>query len=154
MSMSVSGSQATHPEDLRAFLARTPLFRAAPQESLDRLAAQLRRHEAAAGMVVVRQGDPGDDLYLVESGRLEVTTVTSGQPVALGLLGPGDFFGEMALLRKSPRTATVTALTPSRLWTLSRAALVEVIRQSPAVADQLRAVTRKRELANALRALQ
>ena len=147
-------ASATGQDHLSAFLARTPLFRAAPPEALARLAAQLRGQEVAAGTRVVRQGESGTDLYLVESGRLEVSAVSGGETLNLSLLGPGDFFGEMALLRKSPRTATVTALTPARLWTLSRAALAEVIRQSPAVGDHLRAVTKKRELANALRALQ
>ena len=141
-------------DHLRAFLARTPLFRAMPPEALAELAAQLRGQDVAAGTAIVRQGAAGDELYLVESGTLEVTTTSGGHVVKLGLLGPGDFFGEMALLRKSPRTASVTALTPARVWTLSRAALATTIRQAPAVGDHLRDIMRQRDLANALRALQ
>jgi CRP-like cAMP-binding protein len=144
----------TERDHLRAFLARTPLFRALPPEALEWLAEQVRGREVAAGAVVVHQGEAAEDLYLVESGRLEVTTASGGRTLALGLLGPGDFFGEMALLRKSPRSATVTALADARLWALSRAGLVAVIRQHPAVGDHLRAVTRQRALANALHALQ
>ena len=136
------------------FLARTPLFRAAPAEVLVWLAEQLRRHEVAAGEAVISQGELAHDLYLVEAGRLEVYTISGDRSVTLGLLGPGDFFGEMALLRKSPRSATVTALTPARLWSLSRANLAEAIRQHPAIGDHLRTVTRQRALANALHALQ
>ncbi|MFN8517211.1 MAG: cyclic nucleotide-binding domain-containing protein [Thermomicrobiales bacterium] len=153
----MGGVQPQSPGDqdhLRAFLARTPLFRAAPPEALAELTAQLRGHDVASGSVIVRQGDLGDDLYLIESGTLEVSTASGGKTINLGLLRPGDFFGEMALVRKSPRTATVTALTPARLWTLSRAALVATLRQAPAVGDHLRTIIRQRELANALRALQ
>ena len=145
---------ATDPEQLRAFLARTSLFHGAPPEVLMWLAEQLRGHEVAAGMAVIRQGEQAQDLYLVEAGHLQASTVSGDRTVTLAQLGPGDFFGEMALLRREPRTATVTALTPARLWTLSRANLAEVIRQHPAVGDHLRAVTRQRALANALHALQ
>jgi CRP-like cAMP-binding protein len=141
-------------DHLRAFLARTPLFHAMPPEALEWLAERMRGRAVAAGAVVIRQGDPAADLYLVESGRLEVRADTGGRNVALGQLGPGDFFGEMALLRNTPRSATVTARTDARLWTLSRAGLIDVIRQHPAVGDHLRAVMRQRALANALHALQ
>jgi voltage-gated potassium channel len=145
---------AAERDHLRAFLARAPLFRAMPPEALDWLMEQVRGHAVAAGTVVMRQGDPAEDLYLVESGRLAVTTATGGRNLTLGQLGPGDFFGEMALLRKSPRSATITALTDARLWALSRTGLIETIRQHPTVGDHLRAVTRQRALANALHALQ
>jgi CRP-like cAMP-binding protein len=153
----MSGEQlraADEDERRRAFLARMPLFRAAPPDALARLARQLRGLEVAAGTAVVQQGEPGDDLYLVEDGALEVSLASGGRVVTLAQLGPGDLFGEIALLRRAARGATVTARTPARLWALSRAALAEVIRQAPAVGDHLREVMRQRELANALRALQ
>jgi voltage-gated potassium channel len=144
----------TDPEQLRAFLAHTPLFRAAPADALVWLTEQLRAHDVASGTAMIRQGDAAHDLYLIESGRLEVRTTNGSRDITLGLLGPGDFFGEMALLRKAQRSATVTALTDARLWSLSRADLAEAIRQHPAIGDHLRSVTRQRALANALHALQ
>ena len=152
--MTDTSSPDTDLEQLRAFLAHTSLFRAAPDEVLTWLTVQLRVHDVAAGTAVIRQGDVAHDLYLVEAGRLEVRTTSGDRSVILGLLGPGDFFGEMALLRKSPRSATVTALTTARLWSLARADLAEAIRQHPAIGDHLRTVTRQRALANALHALQ
>lgn len=141
-------------ERLRAFLAHVPLFQGAPLDALDQVLPRFVAREAPAGAVVVEQGGPGDELFLVETGELAVTARVGGAPVRLGTLRPGDLFGEMALLRDAPRTATVTALTSARLWTLSRAAFDDAVARAPALGQRLRAIMRRRELANALRALQ
>ena len=66
---------------------------------------------ARAGDVVIREGEPGDLFYVIESGEVEILGTT---------FGPGESFGEIALLRDVPRTATVTALTDVELITLTR----------------------------------
>ena len=68
------------------------------------------------GDVVIREGDPGDRFYVIEAGRVEVT---SGGAL-VGHRGPGEYVGEIALLRDVPRTATVTALTELTLYALER----------------------------------
>lgn len=138
----------------RALLARLPLFGGVPPEVLDRLVLRLRLQEVPARAIIVRQGEQGGELYLVEAGELAVTAEAGGKTVRLGQLGPGDFFGEVAVLRNTPRSATVTALTAARLWSLVRTDLAAIVRQSPVVLAQLRATMRQREVANALRALQ
>ena len=80
------------------------------------LAATLTRFAVEAGDVVIRAGDVGDRFYIVADGALEV--------VASGLrktAGAGDFFGEIALIRDVPRTATITAVTDSHLYAMDRA---------------------------------
>lgn len=141
-------------ERLRALLGRTVLFRDIPSSALDLTLQWFYPRDIAAGTVVIRQGDAGDELFLVETGQLEVRAVLGGQDVRLGRLGPGEVFGEVALLRRRSRTATVTTTTPARLWTLSREGFVAIVRAVPEIAHRLREIMRQRELANALRALQ
>jgi cAMP-dependent protein kinase regulator len=64
------------------------------------------------GTSVVRQGDPGDDFFIIVEGHAVVTKQdrTDGDPVEVGRLGPSDYFGEIALLLDQPRAATVTAI--------------------------------------------
>ena len=104
------------PSDELRLLERIPIFSPLPGPSLERLASQLEALPVQAGTEVIRQGDPGDRFYVIESGRLRVTV--DGAPT--GELGPGEFFGEIALLRDVPRTATVVAETESRLRVLDR----------------------------------
>ena len=94
----------------------------------------MRRRRLAAGTVVVRQGDPGHALYFLAAGRLEAT-VRGGDPEAppVGILEPPRWFGELAILTRQPRTATVTAAVDSEVWTLSREAFEELFRRYPAL---------------------
>jgi pyruvate/2-oxoglutarate dehydrogenase complex dihydrolipoamide acyltransferase (E2) component len=89
--------------------------------------------EYAAHEEVVREGEPGEELFVVLSGRLRVTR----RDTEIGELGPGDPFGEMALIRTTSRSATVTAREPSELLTLRRRNFYEVIRAEPQVAVKL-----------------
>jgi CRP-like cAMP-binding protein len=84
--------------------------------ALEAAARHLVPLDVAASTPVVRQGEAGDRWYLVREGRLVVDV--DGR--ALAELGPGDGFGEIALLHDVPRTATVTALTDVSLWSLER----------------------------------
>jgi MFS family permease len=92
-------------------LARVPLFAPLPMSTLERLASQLEEVSLPAGSVVLQEGDPGDRFYVIAEGDVEIMGRRHG---------PGDFFGEIALLRDVPRTATVRALTDVRLLTLDR----------------------------------
>ena len=92
--------------------AGLPLLRAIPMfgplnpVTLDALARALVRVEVAAGDVVVREGDESDRFYVIESGTVQVTAADGH---VLREEGPGDYFGEIGLLRDVPRTATITA---------------------------------------------
>ena len=89
------------------------------------------------GAVVFRQGEPGDTMYIIQSGAVEVSQFQDGREVVLGLLERGDFFGEMALLDDRPRSATVTAIRRTRLLPLTRTSLLKRVRQDPGVALHL-----------------
>lgn len=108
-------------------LAEIPIFAPLPESTLERLAAQLETVNVPAGTVVIRQGDAGDKFYVVAEGEVEVTV--DGVPTAT--LGRGDAFGEIALLRDVPRTATVTAKTQARLLALEGEVFVGAVTASP-----------------------
>jgi MFS family permease len=94
---------------------------------LERLAGAIDRDSFAAGSTVIREGDSGDRFYVVESGRLAVSV--DGREVRR--LGPGEGFGEIALIRNVPRTATVTALDDVTVLGIDRAPFVEALGGQP-----------------------
>ena len=100
----------------RELLAGVPMFGALPAMTLEQLAAALHPVRVASGERVFSQGDPGDRFYIVADGSVEVTV--DGDEA--GTLWPGEYFGEIAILRDVPRTATVTAREPSELLALER----------------------------------
>jgi MFS family permease len=104
------------PTNLIELLRQNPIFTPLPPPVIEHLATALVPRAADAGEVVFRQGDAGELFYLVESGRCEVSI--GGERVSEA--GPGDGFGEIALLRDVPRTASVTALEETRLQLLER----------------------------------
>ena len=99
-----------------AVLRRLALFRPLPPATLDQLASGLIAVRATDGEEIIRQGDSGDRFYVIARGAVEVTS--DGQ--SMGTLGEGDHFGEIALLRDVPRTATVTAKGDVDLFALER----------------------------------
>jgi CRP-like cAMP-binding protein len=79
------------------------------------IATDLFGRTIAKGRIIFRQGDPGDEMYIIQSGAVEVSKIRQGRKIILTLLEKGDFFGEVALIDSKPRSATVTALTRTRL---------------------------------------
>jgi MFS family permease len=109
-------AEAAVAEEPLALLRRIEMFAQLPEQVLERLAAGATAVDADADRTVVSQGDPGHHFYVVAAGRaaVEVDGATVRE------LGPGDFFGEIALLRDVPRTATVRAVEPLRLYAIAR----------------------------------
>jgi MFS family permease len=125
-------SVGADPADV-ALLRRTALFAPLGPANLERVARNLVRVEVAAGGVVIVEGDQGDRFYLIADGSLEV----SRGGTSLAKLGPGDFVGEIALLRNVPRTATVSAAEPTSLRALDRSHFLAAVTGSPAGAVAL-----------------
>ena len=119
------------PEGL-SLLRQVPLFSPLEPKSLELIAQQLVRKEVAAGEVVIREGDPGDLFYIVESGRC----TASFQGQVLSSQGPGEPFGEIALLRDVPRTATVVADEATVLLTLERELFLSAVTGDSEVAGR------------------
>ncbi len=105
-----------HTMQALAELRELPVFSHLDSEKLTIILEHGGWVAAAPGEALITQGDPGDRFFVVASGRAEV--VRDGSPV--GAIGKGRYFGEVALLRDVPRTATVTASTPMRLFALDR----------------------------------
>jgi hypothetical protein len=111
------------PERQLRLLRRVPMFALLPLTMLERLAGALVPVAFKANEVVMREGEPGDRYYIVSSGSVEVTS----EGHAIGTNGPGDGIGEIALLRRVPRTATVRATVDSELYALDGPDFISVI---------------------------
>ncbi len=122
------------------FLRKASPFAHLPDETLQRLGAQLKAERVHPGHDVVVQGEQGDTFYLIRSGSLEV--LRDGRRVQV--LQGGDFFGEVALLANVPRTATVRALADSEVLVLPRSAFDAVVQQHGTVRREFREFLRIR----------
>jgi len=121
-----------------AILERIPLLSRLTLEQFVLVSTHLSPREYDAGEVIFHQGEIGDTFYIIEEGQVEVVvTDSAGREKVINRLGEGDFFGEIALLRAVPRTATVRTLTPARLLALSRKDFEEIVSRYPAIADSL-----------------
>lgn len=111
--------------------------------------------DMTAGNFVFREGDAGSDMYIIEAGTLEVLRAARGT-TPLATLGPGDFFGEMAILEDQPRFASVRAVTPARLLRVDRAAFAGMLRDNFEIAVRImrKLVARLRRTEEQLQGLQ
>jgi CRP-like cAMP-binding protein/predicted MFS family arabinose efflux permease len=118
--------------DRAELLDRLRIFDGAPQTAVESVAAALVPESVQAGKVVIREGDPADDLFIVRSGQLEVhsTGEAGGDQFHVRTLGPGDYFGEIGLLERIPRTATVRAATGSELYRVDGQVFLEAVSQA------------------------
>ena len=104
-----------------AVLKSVPLFAAFAEDQLRALVPLVMRRSAPRGSVIMAEGDRVDSLYIVIAGRLKVMMgEANGKEVILGILGPGEIFGEMGLIDDGPRSATVVAIEPCELLLVTR----------------------------------
>lgn len=115
-----------------------------PLEEVGLIAGSLHRVQLDAGEVVARQGAPADKFMIVVEGEVEVAREADGDSEQVVTLGPGDFFGEIAILRDRPRSATLTARTEATLLTMDRDEFRNVVAQSLGVAADFERVIRER----------
>jgi MFS family permease len=127
------------PEAL-ALLRRLPIFAPLSALSIERILSELTWVEVPAGDVVIREGDAGDRFYVLAEGQVSVTVRSK----AMSERNPGEYFGEIALLRDVPRTATVTALTRLRLIAIERERFLEAVTGHPQSRATVEAVAAER----------
>jgi CRP-like cAMP-binding protein len=124
-------------------LANVPLFRACSQKDLRQIAKASDEVQIPAGKVIVNEGEPGREFFLILDGEADVR---HGKK-SVATLGPGRYFGEMALLDRGPRSATVVASSDMNVLVLGQREFHGVIEQVPTLAHKLLATmaTRLRE---------
>lgn len=125
-------------EEKCSFLRDIALFRELTPGTLLSVADKMQTPTAATGEVVIRQGDPGELFYLIHAGEVEVVVDEAGGRRSVARLGPGDYFGEAALLRDEPRNASVIARQPSVFYTLEKEDFRGVVDASPSFEEELR----------------
>ncbi len=102
-------------------LKSVPMFASFAENQLRMLVPVVTRRSAPRGSVIMAEGDRVDSLYIVLSGRLKVMMgEANGKEVILGIIGPGEFFGEMGLIDERPRSASVIAIEPCELLSVTR----------------------------------
>lgn len=119
-------------------LADFELFEHVIDEDRARLAEFIDIRQLAAGDTLFKAGEPGESLYIVKDGEIELYIKdTAGQKILLAIAGKGEVFGELALLDRGPRTATAMALADTELLELDRDDLLLLFQKSPAAALRL-----------------
>jgi MFS family permease len=115
------------------------VFEGAPRQALESLAAAMEERAVPAGAAVVTEGEQADAFYVVGSGRLAVLSAgeRGGEPARVNTLGPGDYFGEIGLLERIPRTATVRAETEAAVWRLAGEDFLGILNQVPSTSGTL-----------------
>ncbi len=131
--------------DHRRILGRLDLLRELEPTEIDAIATVTHAKTYAPRIHVVRQGEPADAAYVVVHGRLKVTALArDGHDAALSVMGPGEIFGELAILDGGTRSATVRAIEPTLLLVIERAAFERMLRARPAVAVKVLRVLARR----------
>lgn len=118
-----------------AFLREVRILKGVQADELGELALRLREKKLRKGQVLFHEGDAGEEMFIVRRGTILVSKAVTGRvEQVLARIGEGDFFGEMSLMDRSPRSATIQADSDAVLLVLDRANLQALIDQSPRAA--------------------
>ena len=118
-------------------LESNPLFRQLNRTELQALRLIAKEQRFAAGQEIFREGAPGDGVYFVKSGLVEISAGTGPDRRLFSQLGPGEIFGEMSVIEHRPRSATASAVQPSEIYFLPRGEMLPFIERSPGLAFAL-----------------
>ncbi len=133
----------------KASLLRVDFLRLLPEEALDRLASLSRTLPFMPGEAIIRQGDPGSELYIVQKGDVAVVVGRNDTDsiAELARLGPGEFFGEMSLMTGEKRAATVRAFSACELVEVGKDAFHDVIASDPKFVEPITRILAERQMA-------
>lgn len=124
--------------ELAPLLANSALFEGLSERALKRIMSAARRVRYDAGQILFFQHDPGDAIYMMEWGSIEISVMAAnGKKLALNIMRQGDVFGEIAVLDGGARTATATVLEPATLLRITRANVISLMEVYPEVAADL-----------------
>lgn len=145
----VSARRSYQGERTRRLLRSVPLFAELAAESVAALAEESAAVFYAAGEPLVRQNDPGDSLFIVQHGAVDISVrADDGRETDLTRLGPGDFFGEMSLLTGAPRSATVKAAQDTLVIVIRKEDVRPLLHQNPGMAEMLSHAMEQRQKEN------
>lgn len=122
-----------HSDEKIEYLSKVPMFSACNQKELRKLAGAVDRVEVPKGEVLMAEGTPGHDFFLIVDGKAKITL----RDKTLATLGPGEFVGEMALLDQGPRSATAVAQTPMTLLVLTARDFSRILEEVPVVTKKI-----------------
>ena len=135
--------KSEHVRSLAERLSQVPLFQQLPPEAIAELLPQVQERTYRAGTTIIRQGDPGDSFFVVETGAVDVLDERAGNH-KLATLGDNDVFGEMALLTGEPRSASAVAARDTRAWIILKEQFDRLLQTSPALADAVAQLASRR----------
>lgn len=122
----------------RDVLLSAPLFAGIDADASHDLASSMTLVSLQRGRALFKEGDPGDRLYVIGSGKMKLGRRSAdGRENLLAVLGPGEMFGELSLFDPGPRTATATAVAEARLYELSHVELIHWLERYPSMATHL-----------------
>jgi CRP/FNR family cyclic AMP-dependent transcriptional regulator len=122
----------------RELIAGVPLFKSLSESDLESLAGAFVRHSFDRGQMIFRQGDPGGHLFLVEAGRIKITTLAAdGREAFVAIIGPGQVFGELSLFESQQRSADARAMEPTTAHALAHDDFRPYVAAHPEVAWEL-----------------
>jgi anion transporter len=124
-------SRKSSMADLAEVIRNITLFSSLSREDIAKVLGKMEERCYVSGTTIVSQGDQGDAFYIIQSGAVQVVLESRGRAEIIRVLGPQDWFGEMALLSGEPRSATIVAVKDSLIWRLSRHAWDELIDKHP-----------------------
>jgi CRP/FNR family transcriptional regulator, cyclic AMP receptor protein len=136
-----TGAAASHITSL----SQVQLFAGLDHEALRELATSMRHRAFRPGEIIVHRDDPGQVLYIIREGKVKIyITSPDGQEVSLAVFGPGDYFGELAMLDGQPRSASAVALEAVEAICLQRTDFINAVMRYPRIAIQVMYVLSRR----------